>query len=294
MLLGTSHIALTNELWQCLSRYLQVLILKRYSHTTQKTYKSCMIQFLSYFSPRTPDQISKQEIENYLQQRIKEEQLSETLQNQLINAIKFYYEKVLGKPRELYDFHRPKRGRYLPNVLSPEEVERLLSCVANLKQRCILMTVYAAGLRVSEVVNLTITDIDSKRMVLTVHSGKGKKDRVTLLSRQLLEKLREYYRRYRPSHWLFEGVDGERYSTRSVQAIMQQAVQKARIRKRVTVHTLRHSFATHLLEAGVDIRYIQELLGHNSLKTTERYTHITEQARTAITSPLDNLNIQAK
>jgi len=163
----------------------------------------------------------------------------------------------------------------------------LLKSVSNLKHRCILMAIYSGGLRLSEVVALKVSDVDSKRMKIFIKGGKGNKDRYTLLSRELLKWLRQYYKKEKPVKWLFEGITGGQYSMRSVQNIMRDAVRNAGIRKYTTVHTLRHSFATHMLENGVDLRYIQNLLGHNSSKTTEIYTHITTKGFERLTSPLD-------
>ena len=176
-------------------------------------------------------------------------------------------------------------------MLSEDEVKRLFSVITNLKHKCILMLAYSSGLRVSEVVNVKVTDIDSKRMQIRISQAKGKKDRYTLLSPKYLVFLRKYFKEYRPKDWLFEGADRGKYSVRSVQAIMKEAVKRAGITKKVTAHTLRHSFATHLLERGTDLRYIQSLLGHESTKTTEIYTHITTKGFDQIRSPLDDLDI---
>lgn len=177
------------------------------------------------------------------------------------------------------------------DILSEKEVGDILKAAENLKHRCILMLIYAAGLRLGEVVNLKIRDIDSDRMQLFVKAGKGKKDRHTLLSKKVLLNLRMYYKQYSPKDWLFEGADGGPYGKRSVQHIFRRACQKAGIRKHATVHTLRHSFATHLLEKGISLRYIQALLGHQSSKTTEIYTHLTNKGFGKLTSPLDDLDI---
>ena len=184
---------------------------------------------------------------------------------------------------------RPRKERTLPEVLSEEEVSNLLHVTQNLKHKAILMTIYSAGLRVGEAIALKIKDIDSQRMQIRVEQSKGKKDRYTLLSTKTLEVLRQYVKIYKPKVWLFEGQDGGQYSERSIQALLKQSLQKTSIKKRVTVHTLRHSFATHLLEHGTDLRYIQALLGHESSKTTEIYTHVTTKGFQLIQSPLDRL-----
>lgn len=177
--------------------------------------------------------------------------------------------------------------------MSEEEIIKLFNHISNLKHKCILMAIYSGGLRLSEVVNLKVSDIDSKRMMVFIKGGKGRKDRYTILSKELLNCLREYYIKEKPKDWLFEGTTGGQYSSRSVQAIMKAAVKRAGIKKHATVHTLRHSFATHMLENGTDLRYIQNLLGHNSSRTTEIYTHITTKGLEQLSSPLDKLFLKA-
>jgi site-specific recombinase XerD len=176
-------------------------------------------------------------------------------------------------------------------VLSEEEVSRLFAATNNLKHKALLMLIYSAGLRISEALQMKISDIDSNRMQITIRQGKGKKDRTGLLSEQMLTILRSYYQLYEPRQYLFEGSSGGKYSTRSAQQVLRQACQRAGIHKKVTLHTLRHSFATHLLEAGTDLRYIQVLLGHSSSKTTEIYTHVSTKALKDIKSPLDRLKL---
>lgn len=274
--------------------YLEQLKLKRYSRSTIKTYLAHFNLFLAHYGQRSPDGITRDEIRRYLLYLINERQVSGTYQNQAINAIKFYYEQVLKHPRTVYDLPRARKETKLPLVLSEEDVAGILDRTDNLKHRTLLSLIYSAGLRLSEAVNLQISDIDSNRRLITIRSGKGLKDRVTVLSDSVLSLMREYYRRYKPKRYLFEGVDGGKYSPRSVQKIFAAACQKAGINKRATVHTLRHSFATHLLEHGTDLRYIQELLGHNSSKTTEIYTHVSKQSLGKIISPLDRLKLKKK
>lgn len=197
----------------------------------------------------------------------------------------------MGGQRKFYFIDRPNKEKTLPSVLSTQEVIDILKQTENIKHKAILMTIYSAGLRISESINLKFKDIGSDRMQIRVEQGKGKVDRYSLLSVRTLMILREYYKQYRPTVWLFEGVKkGEQYSTRSIQQIFQDAVHKAGITKDVSVHTLRHSFATHLLENGTDLRYIQSLLGHANSKTTEIYTHITTKGFDQIKSPLDTLD----
>ncbi|MFH2024769.1 MAG: site-specific tyrosine recombinase/integron integrase [bacterium] len=272
----------------------ETLKLKRYSDNTIRSYKSHFIQFLQYYSHRDPKTITEKEIREYLLYLVNKKKVSNSYQNQAINSIKFYYEKVLGRQTSTYYLQRPKKEKKLPVVLSEEEVVKILRQITNLKHKCIIYLIYSAGLRLSEVINLKISDIDSSRKVITIKGAKGKKDRISLLSDRVLTLLREYYKQYNPKEWLFEGQKGGKYSPKSVQNILKKALNNSKINKNATVHTLRHSFATHLLERGTDLRYIQELLGHNSSKTTEIYTHVTKKGLDKIVSPLDNLNIREK
>lgn len=269
-------------------KYTKMLKLKRYSSNTERNYQKAFQYFVSHFSNRDIDKLSKSDIQEYLFDQI-EKGLSPSLQNQYINAIKFYYEKVLGRRKEVYDLPRPRREQKLPTVLSEEEILLIFNQVSNLKHKAILYLIYSSGIRVSELVNLKITDIVSNRNLILIRNSKGKKDRTTLLSKALLDLLRKYYLKYKPKDYLFEGQKGGKYSARSVQKILKMALSKSGIKKHATVHTLRHSFATHLLERGTDLRYIQELAGHSNYKTTEIYTHITKRGMDKIVSPLDNL-----
>ncbi len=268
----------------------QQLRLKRYSSHTVKSYKNHFKAFLWYYNETSPEELDIEHIRQYLLTSINEKNISESTQNGMINAIKFYYEQILGREKMYFNNLRPKKPQKLPNVLSEAEVARLINSLDNIKHKCILMMIYSAGLRLSEVVNLRIEDINKDRRAIYIKGGKGKKDRVSILSDKALENLRNYYVIYKPEYWLFEGQQGGQYSVRSVQAIFQKAVKFAKINTHATVHTLRHSFATHLLERGTDLRQIQLLLGHESIKTTEIYTHITDVTRAKLKSPLDNLD----
>jgi len=272
-----------------IERYKNLLIQKRYSANTIKIYGSYFADYCAYFSPKDLKRITTAEINSYILSLIETKNISVSQQNQRINAIKFYYEKVLGREKQYYELHRPKKEHKLPKVLSKTEVKRIFDVTTNLKHKCILMLIYSAGLRRSEVLNLVPTDIDSERMVIRINGAKGKKDRITLLSENLLKLLRRYYQEYRPEKYLFEGQHGGKYSETSVGNILKKAARKAGIKKDVTPHMLRHSFATHLLEQGTDLRYIQELLGHESSKTTEIYTHVSKNAIDKIKNPLDEL-----
>lgn len=265
------------------------LVLSRYSHHTIKGYKFFFTDFLRFCKEKSPSEMSEAEIKQYFLNRIRQKNWSESSQNSAVNAIKYYYEKVLDRPRTFYDLPRPKKSKKLPNVMSATEVHRLFSVVKNIKHRVILKTVYSGGLRVSEVVALRREDINIEQRAIFIKGGKGKKDRHVILSEVLVQELQEYYAVYTPKFWLFEGQTGGRYSIRSVQNIFQRAKMQSRVNPYATVHSLRHSFATHMLENGTDLRYIQGLLGHASPKTTEIYTHITNHHMAKLRSPLDFL-----
>ncbi|MEO1623688.1 MAG: site-specific integrase [Bacteroidota bacterium] len=277
------------EALHALERWIQ---LRQYSRSTLKCYKSYFAQFLSHFDPVDPAVITKEEIESYLEEQVVRRNLSESAQNQLINAIKCYYENVLGRPRDRYSLVRPKKKKMLPEVLTVEEVKRLLESVHNLKHQAILMTIYSGGLRLGEALRLRREDIKWAQRRMFIKGGKNKKDRYTLLSEQLMSILDLYQRAFRPKYWLFEGQQGGAYSASSVQQIFRRAVKRACVGRFATVHTLRHSFATHLLEQGVDIRYIQELLGHKNLDTTMVYAHVTQRHLDGIVSPLDRMGVK--
>ncbi len=258
----------------------EVLILKRYSWRTIKSYKSVFRAFILYYDQFRPREITTQQINAYLLMCIREKQISESHQSNIISAIKMFYQAAANQPEKVENLFRPKKVNKLPNVLSEHEIIRLLKASDNLKHKCMLMLIYASGLRLGEVVNLQVADIQSDTKRILVRSAKGKKDRYTLLSEKALHIVREYTAIYQPIHWLFEGQNGGQYSDRSVQEVFTKAKLKSKINPNATTHWLRHSFATHLLEKGIDLRYIQELLGHESSKTTEIYTHITKKGGT--------------
>jgi len=275
----------------CPDEYIGKLTELRYSKNTIDTYKHMFEEFINHYPDTEIFDITDEMIVDFLRYLVSVRNISGSYQNQSINAIKFYFEKVLRGNRKVYTIERPRKEKYLPEVLSQEEVIKILNATENLKHKAIFMTIYSAGLRISELVNLKIKDIDSERMQIRVEQAKGKKDRYTLLSEKTLATLRQYFMLYKPKVWIFEGATGEKYSTSSIQANLKIAVDKVGIKKRITVHTLRHSFATHLLESGTDLRYIQSLLGHSNTKTTEIYTHITTKGFDQIKSPMDNLKI---
>ena len=269
---------------------LQKLILKKYSQNTIKTYVHMFKQFLIYMHPMPLHQVATAHIMHYHKELVTKRNVSSSYQNQSINAIKFYIEKVLNLPKVSYDFCRPRKSKTLPKVLSLEEIARILENTHNIKHKAILSVIYGCGLRISECINLKIEDIDSSNMRVWVRNAKGKKDRITLLSPTLLEQLRAYYTIYKPKQWLFEGVNSKQYSVSSIRQVFNRSKKKARVNIPATVHTLRHSFATHLLDNGTNLRYIQKLLGHSSSKTTEIYTHVSTTNLTNIISPFEMLS----
>ncbi|MEP6262497.1 MAG: site-specific tyrosine recombinase/integron integrase [Gillisia sp.] len=272
---------------RCPEDYLLKLELKRYANNTVKTYVSCFEAFINHYNHIETENINENDIRAYLQKLIQEGS-SNSYINQAINAIKFYYEVVMEMPNRFYGMERPRVEEKLPKVLSKEEVLSIISHTNNIKHRCVVSLLYSAGLRRNELLNLIPEDIDGKRMTIKVRGGKGNKDRYTILSETLLKELREYYKLWKPRTYLFEGPMGARYSPESVAKIVSRAAENAKIKKRVSPHMLRHSFATHLLEAGTDLRYIQVLLGHKSTKTTEIYTHVATNVFFKIKNPLDS------
>lgn len=275
-----------NDYKLCPGSYLQKLELKKYSNNTIRSYISSFEGFINYYSDKDIDHLNENDIRGYIQLKVQEKR-SNSYINIAINSIKFYYEIVQGMPNRLYTIERPRTKKKLPSVLSKEDVRSMIENTNNLKHRCIISLLYSAGLRRSELLNLKLTDIDSSRMLIHIIDSKGNKDRYTLLSTNTLKDLRSYFKQYRPSNYLFESPKKGKYSPNSVGKVVVNAAIKAGIRKQVTAHTLRHSFATHLLEAGTDLRYIQLLLGHSSTKTTEIYTHVAKSSFDSIKNPLD-------
>jgi site-specific recombinase XerD len=263
------------------------LNLRGYSSKTVKNYVNHVKRFSDKYRSDLR-KLNEEQIKRYISYLLDDNNSSHSYANQAINSLKFFYVNILKGNRFSLSLPRPKKERKLPNVLSKNEVKKIINCTHNLKHKAILTLAYSSGLRVSEVVNLKPSDIDSERMLIKITQSKGRKDRYTCLSLNALELLREYYKKFKPQKWLFEGANPVRpLTSRSAQHVFNRACSKARIMKPVTFHSLRHSFATHLLEAGTDIRYIQELLGHSSTKTTEIYTHVSKRSLSQITSPLD-------
>jgi integrase/recombinase XerD len=270
----------------CPEEYLLKLELKRYANSTVRTYVNFFEMFINHYKDRELKTLDESDIRAYLQILI-QKNVSNSYLNQLINAIKFYYEIVLGMPNRFYEIERPRKESKLPTVISKEEVLEIIENTTNLKHRCVVELLYGSGLRRSELLNLKISDIDSKRMLIRVEGAKGNKDRLTLLSQNSLLDLRLYFKEWKPKVFLFEGRKGGKYSPESVVQIVKRAANKTGITQTVSPHTLRHSFATHLLESNVDLRQIQVLLGHGSSKTTEIYTHVATNTFKTIKNPLD-------
>jgi len=266
------------------------LISKRYSNNTIKTYGDALKIFLYYFKEKPVEVINNQDVINFNNDYIIHKKLSSSYQNQVVNAIKLFFRTISGQHLNVDLIHRPKRPKLLPNVLSKEEVKLILESLINIKHKAMLSLIYGCGLRRSELINLKPNDIDSKRNIIIIRQSKGKKDRIAPLSIKIIEMLRVYYQLYKPKVWLFEGQQsGNPYDERSLSNVLKQAVKKAGIKKPVSLHWLRHSYATHLLEAGTDLRYIQEILGHSSSRTTEIYTHVSTKNIQQIQSPFDTL-----
>jgi site-specific recombinase XerD len=276
-----------NDYRRCPDEFLQKLVLKRYSKHTVRTYVSLFERFINNYKDQELLSINEVNIREYLHS-LANKNFSISYINQMVNAIKFYYEVVMEMPNRFYAIERPHKEKKLPKVISKEEVAAIINNTNNIKHKCIVCLLYSAGLRRAELLNLKLTDIDSKRMVINVRNGKGNKDRITMLSPTVLDDLRSYFLEWKPKEYLFEGSKGKAYSGESVLKI-KRAAQKAGIKKRVFPHMLRHSFATHLLEAGTDLRYIQVLLGHSSTRTTEIYTRVAINTIKTIESPIDAL-----
>lgn len=272
------------------TQFIQWLSSKRYSPNTIKTYSEALKSFLIFYREKSISSITNEDVIVYNNSYILKNNLSESYQNQIVNALKLFFKTIRETKIEIDKIHRPKRAKLLPNVLSKEEVKLILNAHSNLKHKTMLSLIYSCGLRCGELLTLQPVHIDSKRNIVLIKNAKGKKDRIAPLSPKILDMLREYYKSYKPINYLFEGqTPGTPYDDRSLQQVLKQALQKAQITKPATLHWLRHSYATHLLESGTDLRYIQELLGHSSSKTTEIYTHVSTKSLQQIKSPFDDL-----
>ncbi|WP_421497671.1 tyrosine-type recombinase/integrase [Flavobacterium columnare] len=284
-----SHISENNRL--AVTQYCNHLDLLAYSPHTKRTYLQEFMQLLSLLGNVSVNSLTPDRLKDYFLYCLQKNELKEQSMNSKINAIKFYFEKVLHREQMFFDIPRPKSPLTLPKMLSKNEIVKLFSVLENKKHRLILKLCYGMGLRVGEIVNLKIEHIDSQSMRVLIVNAKGKKDRYTNLPESVLEDLRAYYLEYRPKTWLFEGAYGGNYSIRSIQAVFKSAMKKAKITKTIGIHGLRHSYATHLIEGGADIRFLQKLLGHSNLKTTQIYTHVTDVTLSKIKSPLDGLSL---
>lgn len=270
-------------------KYQNILTLKGYATSTIRTYGVEFAQLLYLLKEHPVQDLTPEKLQSYFLYCAKTLNLSDNQIHSRINAVKFYYEKVLHRKKMFFDIPRPKKHKKLPKSLSLKEVKSIFKVTTNKKHQLILKLCYGMGLRVSEIVGLKISHIDSERMQVLIHRGKGKKDRYVNLPESILTEMREYFKIYRPKDYLFEGQFGGAYSKRSAQMIFKKAMNKAGIKKKVGIHGLRHSYATHLLEFGTDISLIQKLLGHNQLKTTQIYAHVSNSALQNVKSPLDNL-----
>jgi integrase/recombinase XerD len=273
-----------------IEKFKQWLRSKRYSESTITTYSEALKSFLIFYREKSVVEINNEDVIIYNNEYILKNNLSASYQNQTVNAIKLYFMTVRETKIEVDKIHRPKRAKLLPNVLSKEEIKLILNAHSNIKHKMMLSLIYSCGLRCGELLALQPVHIDSLRNIVLLKNSKGKKDRIVPLSTKILEMLRDYYKVYKPKTYLFEGQTiGLQYDARSLQLVLKQALQKTGIKKPATLHWLRHSYATHLLESGTDLRYIQELLGHSSSKTTEIYTHVSTKSIQQIKSPFDAL-----
>jgi site-specific recombinase XerD len=272
-----------------LKRMHELLLLKSYSPNTIRTYCTEFSQLLYLLKDTPVDTLTPERLRSYFLYCAKQK-FSENIIHSRINAVKFYFEQVLHREKIFFEeIPRPQKKSSLPKVLSKNDIAKIFSQVDNLKHLLMLKLCYGMGLRVSEIVNLKITNIDSQRMLVHIENAKGKKDRYVTLPSSILDDLRNYYRTYRPKTYLFEGQYGGQYAIRSAQAVFKNAMQKAKISKSIGIHGLRHSYATHLLECGTDMYFIQKLLGHGNIKTTEIYAKVSNRQLGNVKSPLDDL-----
>ncbi len=273
-----------------IAEFIRWLKSKRYSESTIKTYSEAIKTFLLYYSNKAISDITNNDLIKFNNDYILKKNLSSSYQNQIVNGVKLFFQTIEQSKLKVDLVHRPKREKLLPNVLSKEEVKEILGVTQNMKHRTMLSLIYACGLRCGELLALKPMHIDSHRKLLIIKQAKGKKDRIAPLSIKSIQMLREYYAAYKPKEYLFEGQHaGQPYDNRSLQKVLKQSLLKAQITKPVTLHWLRHSYATHLLEAGTNLRYIQEILGHSSPKTTQIYTHVSSEGLQHIISPFDTL-----
>lgn len=285
---GLPH--LSKEAQEKLMEFENWMKVRRYSDNTTRSYIDGLKQFLRFYSHKAICEISNDDLLTFNNEYILGHKFSASYQNQVINGVKLFFKIIELKTMRPELIYRPKSPKLLPNVLSKEEVKAILNAPSNIKHKAMLSLIYSCGLRRSELLNLKLTDIDSKRGLVIIRQSKGRKDRVAPLSDKILELLRTYFSAYKPNYWLFEGQDKKsQYDENSLSSVLKQTLEKCKINKPVSLHWLRHSYATHLLENGTDLRYIQEILGHSSSRTTEIYTHVSNRNIQRISSPFDNL-----
>lgn len=283
---------LSPENLAALQRFMEELKLKSYSPSTMRTYRSEFLQLLQVLNKKCVNDLTADDLRRYMLYAMEKQGIKENTAHSRLNALKFYFEQVLKKEKFFWEIPRPKKPQVLPKLLNESELAKLFNAISNKKHKAMLFTAYSAGLRVSEVVNLKMADIDSRRMQIFVERAKGKKDRYVNLSPVLLDILRQYLKEYKPPPkiYLFESEQTQTaYPTRTLQQIFSNAKNKSGIKKEIGIHSLRHSFATHLLDKGTDIKYIKDLLGHFNIKTTERYLHVSKKQLVNIVSPFDDL-----
>jgi integrase/recombinase XerD len=285
-----ANIKLSAESEEKIKSFISWMQSRRYSENTIGTYTDALKTFLKFYATKSVSEITNTDLIVFNNVYILKNKLSTSFQNQVVNSIKLFFKTVEMKVIETDAIHRPMREHKLPNVLSKEEIKIILNAHGNIKHKAMLSLIYSCGLRRGELLSLKLEDIDSNRGLIKIKQGKGKKDRVVPLSEKVLILLRDYYVAYKPKNWLFEGQNRiEPYDENSLRAVLKQALEKSKITKPVTLHWLRHSYATHLLENGTDLRYIQEILGHSRSTTTEIYTHVSTKSIQKIVSPFDSL-----
>ena len=270
-----------------LESFKEILQLKRYSKQTIDSYLSNLKLAQVFFENKSFVSINEKDWFNYVFHLVNTKYIAASTQRQIVGSINLFYKEMYGKSLNLDQLNVSQRENKLPPVLSANEVKAILTHTSNLKHKALLSLLYGSGLRIGELLELRLSDIDSERMTVSVNQGKGKKDRLTILSHNVLKVLRKYFVEYKPKDYLFEGQNGGKYSASSSRNVLKQSMKRAKITKPATLHTLRHSFATHLLENGVGIAHIQKLLGHHNIKTTLIYTHIANDSLMTIKSPLD-------
>ncbi len=287
----TKYIILYMQKQEIIEKFHKKLKIENYSEQTIKNYLSALKLFLEWVENSKVEKVTDSEIQDYLFYCKTKKKYSFSSMKQVIATIRYLYIKVFNKPIPKALDVKLRKPILLPTVLSVKDISKVLEVTKNLKHKTILILIYSAGLRLGELINLKIGDINSEAMKIHIRQGKGKKDRYVMLSENVLKLLREYYKVYKPKEYIFEGQNGGKYSPKSVQSVFKASLKKAGIKKKASVHTLRHSFATHLLDEGTDIRYIQELLGHKRLETTRIYTHVSSYSINKIKSPADKLRI---